>query len=118
MPDGGGLTIRTRTVTPDDRAAHRLAHAREYVAIEVIDSGPGVPHEIKERIFQPFYTSRVKGMGLGLSIVKGIVDAHNGYIREVGTPGKGAHFLIFLPADSDAEGLGARGQGQDPIRSS
>jgi signal transduction histidine kinase len=64
----------------------------------VADSGPGVPAEAKERIFQPFYTSRAKGMGLGLSIVKGIVESHEGLIREAGTSGAGARFQLFLPA--------------------
>jgi signal transduction histidine kinase len=70
------------------------------VQIEFADQGPGVPLDSKDRIFRPFYTSRVKGMGLGLSIVKGIVEAHQGIIREVGEAGKGARFLIFLPTES------------------
>ena len=83
--------------TPEDRAGWRLP-GESYVVLEFADAGPGVPADQKERIFQPFFTSRVKGMGLGLSIVKGIVEAHRGQIREVGEPGKGARFVIFLPA--------------------
>ena len=51
----------------------------------------------KPKIFNPFYTSRAKGMGLGLSIVKGVVNAHDGVIFENGRPGKGAKFTILLP---------------------
>ena len=68
--------------------------------IEIQDSGPGVPEEEKGRIFQPFFTGRVKGMGLGLSIVKGIVDAHGGEVRETGAPGEGARFVILLPVEA------------------
>lgn len=99
QPEGGELRIRTGLLKPEERVGHRLAHSREYVQIEFADAGPGVSDEIKERIFQPFYTSRVKGMGLGLSIVKGIVEAHQGRIREVGEPGQGARFLVFLPVN-------------------
>jgi signal transduction histidine kinase len=67
------------------------------------DSGPGVPQENKERIFTPFFTSRVRGMGLGLSIVKGVVEAHQGFIRETGGPGEGARFVIFLPKEPDRQ---------------
>jgi signal transduction histidine kinase len=99
MPDGGELRISTRMLTPEERTGLRLAHARDYLEIEFADTGPGVPPEIKERIWQPFFTSRVKGMGLGLSIVKGVVEAHQGFIQELGTPGEGARFLIHLPID-------------------
>lgn len=67
------------------------------VQIEISDDGPGVSRENKERIFSPFFTTRAQGMGLGLSIVKGIIESHGGAIREVGEEGKGAHFVILLP---------------------
>jgi signal transduction histidine kinase len=72
--------------------------SRQFVKIEVEDTGPGVKEESKQIIFQPFHSGRVKGMGLGLSIVKGIVDAHGGEVSEAGEPGKGAKFVILLPA--------------------
>ncbi len=100
MPEGGELSVGTRLLTVEERAAQRLPHARQWVQIEFADQGPGVPEDVKSRIFRPFFTSRVKGMGLGLSIVKGIVEAHEGIIREVGAPGEGARFLIFLPVES------------------
>jgi signal transduction histidine kinase len=68
------------------------------VRIEVLDRGPGVSADNKTRLFDPFFTTRSKGMGLGLSIVKGIIDAHRGVIAEIGEEGKGAHFVIVLPA--------------------
>jgi signal transduction histidine kinase len=101
QPDGGLLEIGSRLLTTEEQVAYRLAPSRTYVQISFTDSGPGVPEEIKERIFQPFYTSRVKGMGLGLSIVKGIIEAHEGFLREVGEAGRGARFLIFLPVNGE-----------------
>lgn len=98
QPSGGSVTVAARRVAHDETQERRLPPGRDYVQIEVADSGPGVPAEAKERIFQPFYTSRAKGMGLGLSIVKGIVESHEGLIREAGTSGAGARFLLFLPA--------------------
>jgi signal transduction histidine kinase len=73
----------------------------QFVQIRLSDTGPGIDRENKPKIFNPFYTSRAKGMGLGLSIVKGIVDAHNGVIFESGTPGEGAKFTILLPVPKE-----------------
>lgn len=93
----GELTVRTSLA---ENAKGRIGGKRgrnSYVRIEVEDDGPGVSSEHKGRIFQPFYTGRVKGMGLGLSIVKGIVDAHGGAVFEEGEVGDGAKFVILVP---------------------
>lgn len=74
------------------------------VKIEVEDCGPGIEEARKAMVFQPFYSGRVRGMGLGLSIVKGIVDAHGGEVRETGVPGQGARFVISLPGATDHNG--------------
>ena len=98
QPDGGTLRVATRLIAPGQEPSFtHLSPARAYVEIEFADAGPGVSEELKEKIFTPFFSSRVKGMGLGLSIVKGIVDAHHGVIRETGETGRGARFLIYLP---------------------
>ena len=87
----GTLRVATGVIRDSER------FKRPAVRIEVEDSGGGVPDEKKESIFQPFHSGRVRGMGLGLSIVKGIVDAHGGTVYEDGTAGKGAKFVILLP---------------------
>ena len=97
----GTLQVTVRSIAPGEGLdTAQLSPIRAYVCISIADSGPGVPEEMKSQIFNPFFSSRVKGMGLGLSIVKGIVDAHHGIIRETGEPGRGARFDIYLPADA------------------
>jgi signal transduction histidine kinase len=97
QPEGGELIIKTALITGEERTQYGLAWSREYVKAEFTDAGPGVPEDIKKKIFQPFFTSRVKGMGLGLSIVRGIIQAHQGQVFEAGKEGDGATFVVFLP---------------------
>src|SRR6266576_3453254 len=67
------------------------------VCVTVEDSGPGVPPELREQIFNPFFTSKKDGVGLGLSIVAKIVDDHRGTIRLDNDTTKGARFRVFFP---------------------
>jgi PAS domain S-box-containing protein len=67
------------------------------VVVSVRDSGPGLPAEEAETIFEPFYTTRAQGTGLGLAIVKKIVEAHGGTIQAGSPPEGGAEFRISLP---------------------
>lgn len=68
-----------------------------YLKIHFEDNGSGIPVENKEKIFAPFFTTHPHGTGLGLSLVKSIVDGHGGLIYENGKPNEGASFEIFLP---------------------
>jgi signal transduction histidine kinase len=109
QPEGGAITVTTSIA--DARSKRWLAPAQQsgsYVQIRFEDTGPGIQLENKPKIFNPFYTSRAKGMGLGLSIVKGIIDAHNGGIYENGRPGKGARFNILLPYDKRKTAAGRK----------
>ncbi|MGC2697496.1 MAG: ATP-binding protein [Candidatus Angelobacter sp.] len=67
------------------------------VAVEIQDSGPGVPAELKEQIFNPFVTTKKTGVGLGLAIVSKIVDAHGGSVKLIGSPERGACFRVYFP---------------------
>lgn len=78
----------------------------EDVLIAVIDSGVGVPAETRERIFEPFHTTKAEGMGMGLSVSRSIIEAHSGRIRSVNSPGGGATFHVLLPASKCAPGGG------------
>jgi len=68
----------------------------------VADSGPGVVGELKEKIFEPFGTTKPLGMGMGLSISRSIVEAHEGRLRMAQSAGSGAVFAFDLPADGSA----------------
>ena len=93
----GELRISTRSVDKAEHLETRVSHTARFVEIAIEDTGPGVEQDAKTTIFQPFFSNRVKGMGLGLSIVKGIVDAHGGEVFESGRLGQGARFVILLP---------------------
>jgi two-component system sensor histidine kinase FlrB len=69
----------------------------EYAYISVQDNGQGIDKELASKIFEPFYTSRAQGTGLGLAVVKSVANAHQGDVRLVSKPGEGAHFCIHLP---------------------
>jgi two-component system sensor histidine kinase HydH len=73
------------------------AHGQPGVGVIVEDSGPGVPPELREQIFNPFFTSKKDGVGLGLSIVAKIVDDHRGTIRLENNTPRGARFHVFFP---------------------
>lgn len=68
-----------------------------YQLIQFKDNGPGIPVDKKEKIFDAFYTTRDNGTGLGLALVRRILEGHGGAILETGIPGKGAEFEIYLP---------------------
>jgi signal transduction histidine kinase len=68
--------------------------------VDVVDSGPGVPQDVSDRIFDPFFTTKPQGSGLGLPIVRKIVDAHDGRIDVHSTPGRETRFRVTLPVSS------------------
>ena len=71
--------------------------------ISVEDTGPGIANEMREKLFEPFATSRAEGVGLGLSIAREIVEAHGGTLRAEAGANGGARFVIELPQDISAE---------------
>jgi two-component system sensor histidine kinase HydH len=85
MPDGGTLTLIGRV-------------EGEFVCLDVIDTGHGMPAEVLPKLFRPFHTTKANGSGLGLPTVRKIVAAHGGSIDVQSEPGHGSKFTIRLPA--------------------
>ena len=84
MPEGGHVVLRVRSLG---------GHA----TLEVIDDGPGVPDDLKDRLFEPFFSTKPQGTGLGLSMVRKIMDAQGGEVFIESTPGKGTTVRLQMP---------------------
>ena len=105
MPEGGRLILETKNHRADQEYCniHGWKQPGDYAMISVSDNGVGMSSEIQEHIFEPFFTTKEvgEGTGLGLSMVHGIVQQHDGVIEVLSEPGIGSTFNIFLPkADS------------------
>jgi len=99
MPDGGTLSIATINRTLDDEATRPGVRPGRYVDVVVADTGAGIPPEIVERVFEPFYTTKPKGegSGLGLATVYGIITQAGGHADIRSTLGAGTTFSALLP---------------------
>lgn len=104
MPHGGEITLAAKAQPKGDQ-----------VIIAVSDTGPGIPAEHREHIFEPFYTTKDegKGVGLGLSVVYGIITQHGGDIEVESAEGGGTSFLITLPASKNDRTAEDRSIGND-----
>jgi PAS domain S-box-containing protein len=101
MPQGGRLTLSTANVLMTEEQARRHVGARSGagVCLRVEDTGHGMTPDVQARIFEPFFTTKEagKGTGLGLAMVFGIVQQHQGWIDCASEPGRGTTFTIWLP---------------------
>jgi len=101
MPDGGKLSVKTANVSARDsgQLAYKGMPAADYVRIDIADTGTGIPADIRDKIFEPFFSTKEvgKGTGLGLSTVYGIVKQTGGFIYVDSEEGEGTSFHIFLP---------------------
>jgi signal transduction histidine kinase len=99
--DGRGrITISATTTLIEADPAFAGIPPTPAVLIEVADDGPGIPADLTDRIFNPFFTTKVTGTGLGLAIVRKIVDAHDGRIDVSSTKDTGTRFRVTLPVTS------------------
>ncbi len=101
MPMGGTLAVAAKNISLEERD-HPALQAGGYVKLSFQDSGVGMPKETLSRIFDPFFTTKQAGSGLGLATCYSIVKRHDGHIEVVSEPGKGATFLVYLPASAEA----------------
>ena len=75
----------------------RTSRVEKFAELSVSDRGPGIPEDKLKEVFEPFYTSKAEGMGMGLSIARTIIEAHNGQISAKNRDHGGASFRIRLP---------------------
>ncbi len=100
-PAGSTVSVRLSTSTPDSAPA--ASAEPTVVCLAVADTGPGIPAEEHQRIFEPFYRRgselrrETTGVGIGLTLVKHIAEAHGGRVRVESTVGQGSCFTIELP---------------------
>jgi signal transduction histidine kinase/ligand-binding sensor domain-containing protein len=85
MPEGGQLTIKAKSPSS------------EWIAVSITDTGVGIPEENLEKIFEPLFTTRAKGIGLGMAVAKTFVEGHGGSIEVQSEPGKSSTFTVKLP---------------------
>ena len=107
IPPGrsGAVTLATSVhdfaeAPPEDFAAEGRIERGRYVSLEVRDNGAGIPPDIRTRIFDPFFSTKFTGRGLGLAAVLGIVRGHHGAMQVESVPGQGSTFRVLLPASA------------------
>lgn len=98
--DGGQITIRTRnfSIAPDNTSHHMDLRPGRYVSLLVQDTGCGMDEQTVARAFEPFFSTKFQGRGMGLAAAYGIVKTHGGDIRLTSQPGEGTSVTIYLPA--------------------
>ena len=105
---GGTLTVTTTNVTLDSPLRdYDHVNSGEYVRLDISDTGPGIDPDVIKKIFDPFFSTkkmdRIRGSGLGLSVVHNIINDHDGYIQVDSENGNGTTFSIYLPASSEED---------------
>ncbi|MCF7941860.1 MAG: PAS domain-containing protein [Spirochaetia bacterium] len=107
MPDGGNITIHLENRQVEEHQFPNLSQG-SYVALTVSDSGVGMTPSVLRNIFDPFYTTKVSGSGLGLSTCYSIVTRHHGTIEVHSIPEQGSTFTVYLPRAVNAAEPAAR----------
>jgi len=102
MPDGGTLSVETAVVRRARPGLEDGGAQQDFVVVAVRDTGCGIPQAIKDKIFDPFYTTKESdgGTGLGLAVCSGIVKEHDGWIDVDDAPGGGTIFRVYVPSDA------------------
>ncbi len=98
MPGGGLIRICAENVHEKPASLHS---ERDYVRVSITDNGPGIPEDILPRIFDPYFSTKTKGSGLGLASVYSIIKNHDGLIEVDTRVGSGTTFHIYLPASKE-----------------
>jgi len=98
MSEGGVLLVSCENTEVDSRINHQEIAPGKYIRVRVEDSGQGIPQEFIDDIFDPYFTTKQQGSGLGLALSYSIVKKHSGYMSVNSVMGKGTTFTIYLPA--------------------
>lgn len=102
MEQGGILEVRLNSISIDDSSIFPLTEG-SYIKISVEDHGPGIPDHVSNKVFDPYFTTKKNGIGLGLPICYSIIRKHNGYITFKSDFGKGTTFDVYLLASTSQE---------------
>jgi len=116
MPHGGSIrvTAEQKEATTFLTVSHGELPPGRYVCLAVIDNGPGFDQTVARRLFEPFFTTRLAGTGLGLATVHEIVRDHDGAMNVQSTPGQGSRFEVWLP-EATAGGAAVAGPAPLPL---
>ena len=98
MPNGGEINISAENVCSDSIDSHYLLPEGKYVKLSIQDHGIGIPADQLKKIFDPYFSTKQKGSGLGLSVAYSIIENHDGLITVESELGVGTIFIIYLPA--------------------
>lgn len=101
MPQGGAIRVSCENASLEKDKTIFLKEC-PYVKVTVKDEGVGIPEEYLQKVFDPYFTTKERGKGLGLATAYSIIKRHEGYITVESQPGKGTAFHIYLPASPDA----------------
>jgi PAS domain S-box-containing protein len=117
MPNGGKIVITTTNIIADAHTVSQFSSVRagKFVAIAIRDNGIGMDEKMRTRVFEPWFTTKEFGTGLGLSVVYGVVQSHGGFINLESELGAGTSFTIYLPsADAKAKAAARKRRGRLP----
>ena len=97
IPEGGKITVSAKNIYLDDGDVPEIRDGK-YIMIRISDNGAGIDEHVREKIFDPFFSTKLTGTGLGLSMCYSIIRKHDGHISCESKPGEGTTFTIYLPA--------------------
>ncbi|OQY32907.1 MAG: hypothetical protein B6241_09610 [Spirochaetaceae bacterium 4572_59] len=101
MPNGGTLSVSVQNFD-NSRGGMKKLESGKFLHVLFRDNGPGIPNDLQQKVFDPYFTTKSKGNGLGLATVFSIVKRHHGLITLSSKPGQGTEFSLFLPAKDQA----------------
>jgi PAS domain S-box-containing protein len=107
MPEGGKIGVCCANISDITAETMLSLHRGDYVKITIQDNGIGIPENIIEKIFDPYFTTKHEGSGLGLAVTHSIINKHDGHISVKSEPGHGTTFTIYLPASSREQHVAA-----------